>query len=479
MFVRSDAGPLEQSSYQGHHLAETLQLSVRKAKSDLHAKDDPDESSGNNMNNTAELFGSEVNALDMSGDTDELLEAAPFVSIEELSANVTNRSKHSQLKHTSEKPKTGKSSQGAVLCPENRRGSEGSIPSVTDSSLEDGEIVTDVPNGPKDGSHEWHLDSFNESAMQRELRHLETMTAKMQLSSSTPATTHVAPRAPRPRLSLNRSHPSPRRSAPGDRASTGSLGITEGSYSGACRHRDGNELGEFDNQSQESRLFAPNCLGVTNLVFVSGILYQVKRVTVEDGKTLFCLWVSLDPDDPCVRDLSHSRFNITLASSFSSSRGASLLVPPSAKDDASTEASSQVSTQMLPLWCQHVTFSLLALQNTSKDASKSVPSSVPTSVTTSPAHSSGTPQTDELDNYDANYETLDSIGKGAFGFVKLARQKRTGKEVVVKFIRKAKVLKDCWITDDVLGHVPLEVSLLSKLQHPNIVAVSVCLFLCL
>jgi hypothetical protein len=32
-------------------------------------------------------------------------------------------------------------------------------------------------------------------------------------------------------------------------------------------------------------------------------------------------------------------------------------------------------------------------------------------------------------DYDSKYETLDSIGKGAFGFVKLGKQKKTGKEV--------------------------------------------------
>lgn len=45
-------------------------------------------------------------------------------------------------------------------------------------------------------------------------------------------------------------------------------------------------------------------------------------------------------------------------------------------------------------------------------------------------------------------------------------------QVVVKFIKKAKVLKDCWLEDEDLGRVPLEVSLLTKLNHPSIVSVS-------
>ena len=41
----------------------------------------------------------------------------------------------------------------------------------------------------------------------------------------------------------------------------------------------------------------------------------------------------------------------------------------------------------------------------------------------------------------------------------------------MKFIRKAKILPDCWIEDPVLGSVPLEIALLAKLKHPNIVKV--------
>lgn len=45
-------------------------------------------------------------------------------------------------------------------------------------------------------------------------------------------------------------------------------------------------------------------------------------------------------------------------------------------------------------------------------------------------------------------------------------------QVVVKFIRKGKVFNDCWVQDQELGRMPLEVSLLRKLEHPNIVKVS-------
>ena len=44
-------------------------------------------------------------------------------------------------------------------------------------------------------------------------------------------------------------------------------------------------------------------------------------------------------------------------------------------------------------------------------------------------------------------------------------------QVIVKFIRKAKILVDCWVEDAILGSIPLEISLLAKFKHPNIVKV--------
>ena len=46
-------------------------------------------------------------------------------------------------------------------------------------------------------------------------------------------------------------------------------------------------------------------------------------------------------------------------------------------------------------------------------------------------------------------------------------------QVVVKFIRKCKVLKECWITEITGEKIPMEVGLLRKLSHPNIVSVSI------
>ena len=120
--------------------------------------------------------------------------------------------------------------------------------------------------------------------------------------------------------------------------------------------------------------------------------------------------------------------------------------------------------------------------------------------------------------YSRSYDTLRSIGKGAFGFVHMAHRKVDGaivsvqnfvsapapfiphplfifslppslppsppcphthttivlfpcEQVVVKFLRKSSVLKDCWVKDTQMGTVPLEICLLARLSHPNIVQV--------
>ncbi|NXB26508.1 PASK kinase, partial [Rhagologus leucostigma] len=73
--------------------------------------------------------------------------------------------------------------------------------------------------------------------------------------------------------------------------------------------------------------------------------------------------------------------------------------------------------------------------------------------------------------YANNYTTLSLIGKGSFGFVWSARNKKDHQEVVVKFIWKERVLEDCWVDDPDLGRVTQEIAILLKLQHPSIIKV--------
>lgn len=45
-------------------------------------------------------------------------------------------------------------------------------------------------------------------------------------------------------------------------------------------------------------------------------------------------------------------------------------------------------------------------------------------------------------------------------------------QVVVKFISKARIVSDCWVDDPMLGRVSQEISILTRVQHHNIVKVT-------
>ncbi|XP_076082867.1 PAS domain-containing serine/threonine-protein kinase-like [Mytilus galloprovincialis] len=173
---------------------------------------------------------------------------------------------------------------------------------------------------------------------------------------------------------------------------------TEGSFAGACVHKDGSHL---------------------------GVIFQVKKVELDDGSSTYCMWVSRDPED--APEYGKSFANLTLASTFNSTM-----------DKSNCSLGEMVVDKN---------------DNEEKEAD--------TAEEESPGRGL----------YDLKYDTMDSIGKGAFGFVKTALRKTDGEEVVVKFIRKSKVLSECWITERSGDKIPMEVGLLRKLSHPNIVSV--------
>ncbi|XP_021379367.1 PAS domain-containing serine/threonine-protein kinase-like isoform X2 [Mizuhopecten yessoensis] len=187
------------------------------------------------------------------------------------------------------------------------------------------------------------------------------------------------------------------------------LNVPEGSYAGVCEHHDGSNL---------------------------GIIFQVKRVQMEGGQFVYCLWVSRDPEDH--PDTSHSYTNLTLASSFNSTMDRSVgeCLTDSRLEEREEEEDEE-SDQQEDEEGEGMEYNLSSGQGL----------------------------------YDIKYETLSSIGKGAFGFVKLACCRTNNTHAVVKFIKKKKVLNECWTVDRKWGRIPLEVSLLTKLDHPNIVKV--------
>ncbi|XP_060589751.1 PAS domain-containing serine/threonine-protein kinase-like isoform X2 [Ruditapes philippinarum] len=197
-----------------------------------------------------------------------------------------------------------------------------------------------------------------------------------------------------------------------DYSSNSTMMFPEGSFQGQCQHRDQSLL---------------------------GIVFQIKRVQLEDGNEVYCMWVSRDPEEPA--EYGRSYANLTLASSLNSTM-------------------------------DHSNYSLgEALIEKAQSASKD-----PLDEEEDPLVEAHVPETEEdraikYGPYSKHYHTHHTIGKGAFGFVKMATSICDRKQVVVKFIRRGKVFSDCWVQDTRYGRMPLEVSILHKLDHPNIVKV--------
>ncbi|XP_034295409.1 PAS domain-containing serine/threonine-protein kinase isoform X3 [Pantherophis guttatus] len=159
------------------------------------------------------------------------------------------------------------------------------------------------------------------------------------------------------------------------------------------------------------------------------ILFEVKRVELHDPAALFCIWV--------MRDL------------FQSQKQAA--------------AKTQLLLSSLASSCQ--TLDEISAVNLAE------------LIKTTPLFDNSR-KAEELERlkacegcYGEKYDTLTFIGKGAFGFVWTGKCKMDEKEVVVKFIWKGRVLDYCWVEDPELGTITQEISILRKLEHPNIIKV--------
>jgi len=71
----------------------------------------------------------------------------------------------------------------------------------------------------------------------------------------------------------------------------------------------------------------------------------------------------------------------------------------------------------------------------------------------------------------SDYQILDTIGKGSCGFVKLAKRKSDGKNVIIKYVVKSLVLDGCWTREDGVK-IPTEIHILKYITenypHPYV-----------
>jgi len=70
-----------------------------------------------------------------------------------------------------------------------------------------------------------------------------------------------------------------------------------------------------------------------------------------------------------------------------------------------------------------------------------------------------------------DYQVLDTLGKGSCGFVKLAKRKSDGKNVIIKYVVKSLVLDGCWTREDNVK-IPTEIHILKYITenfpHPYV-----------
>ncbi|KAK7861668.1 hypothetical protein R5R35_005350 [Gryllus longicercus] len=181
----------------------------------------------------------------------------------------------------------------------------------------------------------------------------------------------------------------------------------DGSFIGFGRHKDGSNL---------------------------DIVYRVRGVVLSSGRVVYCVWVSRDPEEVAEGGRAGGG-NLTLTSSFNSTIDNSLgqAIRSCAQSNVPASAGNRSGSVSVLSQCED--------EQTSGE-------------------------------YGEHYSTLQQIGKGAFGYVKMAFRNEDGLLVITKFIQKQKVHQQSWVDDPTLGRkVPLEISLLTTLKHPNIVQV--------
>eukprot|EP00042_Codosiga_hollandica_P050328 m.598309 g.598309 ORF g.598309 m.598309 type:complete len:931 (-) comp58075_c0_seq1:70-2862(-) len=122
----------------------------------------------------------------------------------------------------------------------------------------------------------------------------------------------------------------------------------------------------------------------------------------------------------------------------------------------------------------------------SRDDTASLEAGIREFAASQPHDLNATPTADDPSlsgEFERRFDVLEKLGTGAFGSVQLVARKSDNMEFVVKVVKKAKVLQECWELNDgsvhmislagdpYAGKLPREVMLLTKLAHRNIVKI--------
>jgi len=231
------------------------------------------------------------------------------------------------------------------------------------------------------------------------------------LSSRTPISSNRKPRM-RAEQSIERSrHKLKDRNLFGESRSLeeGSCSLPTGCFYGLARHKNGTEI---------------------------STLYQIKRVTLKSGATIYCVWVSRDSEDIAGRTQQH----LTLAASAANE----------------TLGTNETLATTRTNETNHNESNLNGANNYSQNESSMPPCDISINSLVE-------------GEFSDSYDVIKQIGRGAYGCVQSGYRKSDNLLVVVKFIYKNKVIQDNWVRGVGGQLIPFEVSLLSALSHDAIV----------
>lgn len=228
------------------------------------------------------------------------------------------------------------------------------------------------------------------------------------------------------------------------------MSIQDGKYKGEAVHNDGN---------------------------VIDIVYTVSGQTLPSGR-VHCVWVSRDPDTE-LNGLGDKSAEDDLGDGMEG-HGEEEDVDGDDEEDRN---------QNLTLTFDSVNSTV---ENSLGQAIKATAQNTTTTTTNTSTHNAGPgmravpvnssrPNSmsllsqceDELiaGEFSKHYKTLKQIGKGAYGYVKMAYRSTDRLLVIAKFILKEKLCPQFMLLTEDKREIPMEIYLLTTLEHPNIVSV--------
>lgn len=193
------------------------------------------------------------------------------------------------------------------------------------------------------------------------------------------------------------------------------------------------------------------------------IVYTIyKHQLAASNSTIYLVWISRDPQ--CAHENEdgdeEKHFNLTLTLNSLTSTIETSFGGNSALKNTTAASSSACLSNATSMMTSAATVGTNTLANITSQASR------PNSL------SIISQEEDQISGeYSKNYTTLKQIGKGAYGYVKMAYRNSDRLLVISKFILKEKLCPNFMVTTEDKREIPMEIYLLMRIKHPNIVSV--------